>query len=41
LIKDTGYLLDYSRKKNTVTVYGETLQISSIDVQTKDRSNKR
>ena len=34
--QDTGYLLDYFRKKNTVTVYGETLQISSIGVQTKD-----
>ena len=33
--EDTIHILNYFRGKNTVTVYGETLQISSISVQTK------
>ena len=33
--EDATYILNYFREKDTVTVYGETLHISSISVQTK------
>ncbi|MCX8176458.1 MAG: CRISPR-associated endoribonuclease Cas6 [Candidatus Bathyarchaeota archaeon] len=33
--EDSNHILNYFREKNTITVYGETLHVSSINVQTK------